>query len=389
MSDASTHQPYKVHYADVSYFSGKLETYLRYNEIPHQLVEMTARSGVTDIYANTGVRKVPAVETADGLWLKETTNMIDWFETQHADTIADQSIIPTDPSLAFLCKLVEDYADEWCWRSAMYWRWRSDDNAQLLGSRIGHEVFKDWVIPASWSGKLFKARQRMNFLKGDGLNAETEEIIAGHYHRLSESLTELLTDQKFLLGNKPTLVDIAFMGPFYRHYFCDPIPAKIMRDKYPAVLEWVARMWNTNASQLSFGTEFSDFSHPGWQFILKEIMQDYLPYLHANKAAWLAGQKRFDCTTTQATFKHVPVVHHRVYCLERLEEQYQTLDTDSRANVDAILSQYGDISLSGKTTSGIKNSYELPLKPRPKMTKLEYWEAYLFGSPWDMNRRPK
>ncbi len=382
MSEFKPYEPFKVYLADVSYFSGKLESYMRYKEIPFERVAINASTGVSEVYANTGIRKVPAVESADGKWLKETTNMIDWFEERYTN----QPIIPSDPALAFLSKLVEDYVDEWCWRSAMYWRWRSDDNARLLGSRIGKEVFSDWPIPTRWAGKLFAIRQRLIFLKGDGLRKESETAIAKQYYQLSDSLTKLLSDQPFLLGNKPTLVDIAFMGPFFRHYFCDPIPARVMRDNYPDVTEWVARMWNAKASKQPTEMHLSDFSHPGWEFILKELIQDYLPYLYSNKAAWKQGRNKFTHTTTQTTFVNIPVVHHRVYCLERLEEQYQALDDRTRARVHAVLSPYGEIMLDGNTVSGIKESYELPLKPRPPIGRWEYLQVYLFGSPWDMNR---
>jgi glutathione S-transferase len=385
MQERQQHEPYKVHLADVSYFSGKLEAYLRYKEIPFQRIEMTAGSGVTGIYAHTGIRKVPAVETGDGLWLRETTNMIDWFE----DRYTNKAIIPADPALAFTSKLVEDYADEWCWRSAMYWRWKSNDNAQLLGSRIGKEVFADWPIPTSWSGKFFKARQRFTFMKGDGVCAETEATVRDQYFRLSESLTKILSDQPFLLGNQPTLVDFAFMGPFFRHYFCDPIPARIMRDQYPSVLAWVSRVWNAKASISTGSQKQSDFKHTGWEYILSEMMQDYLPYLQQNKTAWQTGLRKFDNVTTQETFKQVPVIHHRVYCLEQLEKQYQSLDTQTRTRVDKLLTPYGDICLTGNTVSGIADTYALPLKPRPKIGLCEYLEAYLLGSPWDMNRPPK
>ena len=380
-----SHEPFKIYRADVSYFSGKMESYLRYKEIPFELIEMNASNGVTDIYANTGVRKVPAIASADGLWFRESTNMIDWFEEHYNN----QPIHPSDPALAFLSKLVEDYADEWCWRSAMYWRWHDKDNAQYQGSRIGQDVFADWPIPTSWSGFIFRKRQQLVFMKGDGVTTQTEAVVRQQYFQLADAFTELLADQPFLLGNKPTLVDIGFMGPFFRHYFSDPFPASVMRSQYPAVLEWVARVWNAQASGMPLETQLSDFSHKGWEFILQELVQDYLPYLQQNKIAWQAGKKKFDNSTTKATFKNIPFVHHRVYCLEQLEQQYQALDQTTLAQVNAVLEPYGAVPLDGNTDSGISHTYKLPLEPRPPLGKLEYLEVYLLGSAWDMNRPPK
>ena len=179
------------------------------------------------------------------------------------------------------------------------------------------------------------------------------------------------------------------MGPFFRHYFCDPIPARVMRDNYPRVLAWVSRVWNARASDMLEPREIADFPHPGWQPILKELMQDYLPYLHQNRDARQAGNKCFDNQGSQVTFKQVPVVHHRVYCLECLEGLYQSLPATAQAQVNAQLAQYAEVSLTDETRSGLKPSYDLPLKPRSAMGSMERLEVFLFGSPWDMNRPPK
>jgi hypothetical protein len=34
------------------------------------------------------------------------------------------------------------------------------------------------------------------------------------------------------------------MAPLFRHFFCDPVPGRIIRERAPGVHEWVARMWN-------------------------------------------------------------------------------------------------------------------------------------------------
>ncbi|HAE27376.1 MAG TPA: glutathione S-transferase family protein, partial [Hyphomonas adhaerens] len=105
----------KVYGLKVSYFTGKLEAYLRYKEIPYEFCPMTARDFMRTIPEKTGAMQMPAVELPDGRWMTDTSPMIDWFETQHPDP----PILPEDPAQAFLCRLIEDYADEWLWRPAM------------------------------------------------------------------------------------------------------------------------------------------------------------------------------------------------------------------------------------------------------------------------------
>jgi len=381
---SKAHEPYKVYLADVSYFSGKLETYLRYKEIPFERVETNAQIGFEEIYKHTGILKVPAVKTADDLWLKDTTPMLDWFEEKYPK----HSIMPEDPANKFVSKLIEDYADEWCWRTAMYFRWRDPANSAYLGQRIGKEVLGQWPIPTKYAGWYFKHRQKKIFMYGDGLTNESEPFIRKQYFDLLESLDSLLKDTTFLLGNTVTLVDIAMMGPFFRHYFCDPEPAKIMRDQFPRVLEWVVKVWNAKASLQKEPRDLCDFSHNGWQKIFKEITQIYIPYLVQNAKAWQSKEKRFDFEMYGITLPNLPVIQYRVYCLEILENQYKSLDPSTKNKVDSIFKPYGLLQLDTGICSGLTKEYQLPLTKRSKpIGWMEKLTIMLSGTPWDMPKR--
>lgn len=385
----TSHSPYKVYLADVSYFSGKLEAYLRYKEIPYQRIEMNAKTGVEEVYKNTGMMKVPAVQTASGLWLKDTTPMIDWFEEHHKE----HPILPQNPATQFVSKLIEDFADEGCWRTAMYFRWSDPANAWYLGQRIGKEVLSGWPLPTAITGGYFRIRQTRTFLYGDGLTKQTEPVIRQQYYDLLDSFTQLLEDQDYLLGDQPSLVDIAMMGPFYRHYFCDPEPAKIMRDQYPSVLAWVTRVWNAKGSGFNnTGLErltVDSFKKPGWDTILKEIVVSYLPYLRENASAWQADKKQFDCEMQGVMFKKLPVIHYRVYCLEVLEKLYSALDDGSRQQISELFEPFGDLGLEVKEgnerVSGLYQEAQLPLPKRTREISLfEKLSIMSLGTPWDL-----
>ena len=108
----------RVHGSEISYFTGKLEAYLRYKEIPYERVPITARSMRT-VRKKTGAAQMPAVELPDDRWMTDTTPMIAWFEREHPEP----AVIPRDPLQGFVSRLVEDYADEWLWRPALHYRW--------------------------------------------------------------------------------------------------------------------------------------------------------------------------------------------------------------------------------------------------------------------------
>ena len=122
----------KVYGLKVSYFTGKLEAYLRYKEIPYDFHAMTAREFMRTIPEKTGAMQMPAAELPDGRWMTDSSPMIDWFETQYPDS----PILPDDPAQAFVCRLIEDYADEWLWRPAMHYRWSYPLSSKLLARQI-------------------------------------------------------------------------------------------------------------------------------------------------------------------------------------------------------------------------------------------------------------
>ena len=56
------HQSYTLYKMDISYFSGKLEAYLRYKEIPHRVIECDTLKALHKVGRKTGIQKVPAIE---------------------------------------------------------------------------------------------------------------------------------------------------------------------------------------------------------------------------------------------------------------------------------------------------------------------------------------
>jgi glutathione S-transferase len=311
--------------------------------------------------------------------------MIDWLEAQYPDP----PVIPKDPVLRFMSKLVEDYADEWCWRAALYWRWQPIESRKLLMRRIGREVLDDFPAPNWLAGWYFGRRQIATYLKGDGLSTETEPHIKQHYLDLLDAMSALLEDQPYLLGSHPTLVDIGLFGPMFRHYAQDPTPSRVMEERAPAVYAWVGRVWNARAHRLGREPIPSDFSHPGWEYFVRDIVQNYWPFLLRTARAWAAGKPRVDHEAHGVTYKNLKVVHYRVYCLEVLQNEYRSLSEPNRKTVDALLRPYGTLELIDGLDSGLMQEHQLPLRPdRVQPSKLQRFKLALMGTPWDMPAKP-
>lgn len=320
-----------------SYFTGKLETYLRYEEIPYAFCSIS--EGVNrKIRANVGVFQVPAVELADGRWLTDSTPIIRWFEAQHPAA----PVYPTDPAARFLSLLVEDFADEWLWRPAMHYRWSYPEDRFTRGTRLAAEMAQggDRGIPLPLRRKLIQQRQIGTFVRGDGVEPATRDHVDQAYLRVLDRLEPVLQRRPYLLGERPSLADIAFMGPMLRHFAQDPTPAHIMAERAPGVWEWVARTWNARASRLG-DRPLLDEVPPDWDPILRESAETHLEQLDANARAHAAGQAEHDLVVQGVTYRSLPTSPYRVWCLEQLRARYDELDPEAARAVRARLEAVG------------------------------------------------
>ncbi|MBU3916916.1 glutathione S-transferase N-terminal domain-containing protein, partial [bacterium] len=164
--NTSNDQPLVVYGTKVSYFTGKLENYLRYKEIPYEHIPMSTLKIQSEIRKNLGVIQVPNVKLPDGSWMTDTTPMIQWFEEKYPDG----PIIPSDPEQVFFCLLLEDYADEWLWRPAMHYRWHYQRDALSLSRFLSEDVFAALPFPKWIRRFIVRFRQRHIFTVGDGIH---------------------------------------------------------------------------------------------------------------------------------------------------------------------------------------------------------------------------
>lgn len=380
-------KPYTLFVSDSSYYSGKLEACLRYKEIPHERVEINIDVMRKVILPATGVMKVPAMQCPDGRWLKDTTPMIQWLDRQHPQF----PVYPEDAATRFIALLVEDYADEWLWRPAMYYRWRFADSHRLRRARLGRELAHG-TIHSSWlMGWYFRWRQYFVFVRGDGVRASNEAQVQELYHRTLRRLSTLLATRPFLLGARPSIVDFAFFASMFRHFALDPYPAKIMIDEAPAVWAWVARLWNSRGPR--FATRgLDDFASPDWDGVLEDIGREYLPYLDANAAAYARGEARLDLQLGGVEYPRMPVVRYRVACRRQLLKAWRALTDAERERAAQRLAASGiALWLAGAqdVDAGLDAEFELPLARRYPAAR-GWYGLKLFGkgTPWDLPSGP-
>jgi len=319
-----------VYGASVSYYTGKLEAYLRYKGISYERASPYPQA--ERIKREAGCIQHPVVERQDGRWMSDTTPIILQLEQEHPN----QPVLPQDPVVRFTALLIEDYADEWLWRAAMHYRWSYKHDRALLSRILTDELTTHLKLPRFFRLRMIARRQRQGFVINDGVTDSTREHVEQGYHRILALMSTALAERPYLLGASPSIADFGLMGPMLRHFGQDPTPAEIMRDTAPRVYDWVARTWN--ASDMTQQHAFVETLPDDLDGLLQEICETHLVQLAENARAWHEGKKKFDMLVQGCQYRHLPVSRYRVYCLEQLRRHFEALVPESRQLVQDKLS---------------------------------------------------
>lgn len=339
----------RLHGLKLSYFTGKLEAYLRVKGIAYAFVEMDTRD-FRRCGRKSGVLQMPQIENADGSWLTDTTAILEHFE-QAQPTPA---VRPSAPAIAFASLLLEDLFDEWLWRPALYYRWAFDEDSRLMSAQIARTMLRDVPAPFWLRRQLILARQRNVYMRDDGVTPETSRQIETLYLDTLDALEPIFRIRPFLLGERPCEGDFGLFGSMFRHFFSDPTPAAIMRERAPAVAHWVTRLWATRPEDIKNAAPISalpDDLAPFW----KMASQHYLPYLAANAAAVAARHKRVSYDVDGLAWR-VPASPYRAQCLAALQQRFAELTPADQSTFRHLLNEGADV-LAAPPQAGVSRPH--------------------------------
>lgn len=315
----------RVYGSRISYYAGKLETYLRYRGLDYELLSMIDHA--REIKAGAGAVQSPVMRLEDGRWLSDSTPILAWLDAQQSGP----SIYPDDPGMRFVALLLEDHADEWLWRPAMHYRWSYRPDRENASGVLADELMSAVRAPRIVKRWIVARRQFGGFVRRDGVDERTREHVERTAMAAYDGLEAILSVRPFLLGDRPTIVDFGFVGPMFRHFFQDPTPAELMRKRAPAVYSWVARMWEARPP-VDGAAILSEIDAPVAD-LLREACETHLVQLRENARAYSAdptGAKGFTQTIQGCRYENLPVSRYRVWCLEVLRRHWQALQENTQ-----------------------------------------------------------
>lgn len=345
---------YRLYGLKLSYFTGKLEGYLRAKGVPYDYVEMDTAT-FRSCAAETGIAQMPQLECEDGSWMTDTSDIIAHFEAYWPNP----RFKPGPPAVAFASLLLEDFFDEWLWRPALYYRWGFKPDAELMSGQLADGLLRDVKAPRFLRQRYIRRRQQKHFLKQDGVTPETAPLIEKFLRELLEMLETVFEDRLFLFGDRPCEADFGLFGAMFRHFSYDPTPNALLREIAPHTLNWTARLWATTPESLRDSVAAQRIP-PDLGPIFALIGRQYLPYLQANMIAMAKGQDVVSWEEDGVRWE-VPVNPYRARCLEVLKQHFAKLEEPAQKVIRILVGDAYAV-LADTSTSEV----ELPARPSKK-----------------------
>ena len=332
-------QPLRLMGAPGSPYTRKMLAYLRYRRINYEFM-------LGDQSTNLDFPK-PKVELLPTFYLPndegkieavvDSTPLIRRFE----QAFTGREAVPSNPVLAYINYLIEDYADEWLTKSMFHYRWHYDADIKKAGS----------ILPL-WRGLRIDNEQHHNFsafiadrqisrLYVVGSNDVTAPVIESSYRRFLGIMEELITRQNYVFGARPSSADFGIYAQMTQLAKFDPTPMAICLEIAPRVYAWTDVVDDLSGETCEEDGWMSvDVVRDALGPLLSEIGRVYVPALIANAKALQAGAENMQTTIDGKPWEQ-PTFPYQARCLAWIREEYQKLAAQDRVQVDQILAGTG------------------------------------------------
>lgn len=252
-----------------------------------------------------------------------------------------RSVLPTDPALAFIDYLLEDFADEWVTKYMFHFRWYPEEDADNAGTLL--PLCMDPSMPTEkqqWAKEHFSKRQ-IDRLYVVGSNDITAPVIDASYRRFLQAMEAHLANQPYLLGHRPGAADFAVFGQLTALVGFDPTPRKIAHEISPRTVAWTSLIADLSGLDAQEGDWISLADQPdSLKQMLSEVGRVYAPALLANAKALQAGDKEWETEIDGARWVQ-QTFPYQGKCLQWINEQYQALTGTDQQRVDEVLAGTG------------------------------------------------
>jgi glutathione S-transferase len=344
---AASATPLELMGAAGSPYTRKMLALLRYRRIPHAIHWASHRNPPAG-YPEPAVKLLPTFyfpAPEGGLKaVVDSTPIIRRLEKEHEG----RSSLPSDPALAFLNYLIEDYADEWLTKCMFHFRWAHQADIDNAGPML---IF--WNEPTMPDAEAkqaadFISQRQIDRLYVVGSNPVTAQTIESSYERLLVALDGLIQRNGYVLGARPSSADFAIYGQLTQLAIVEPTSAAITARVSRRVRGWIDRVEDlsglapTDADWLT-----RDALRARIKPLLSEIGRVYAPFLLANAQAVMAGASSFDAVIDGRPWTQ-PSFPYQAKCLKWIRDEFSALNAQDQSDIRTLIAGTGcDALLAG------------------------------------------
>ncbi len=318
---------YRVFGSEMSPYSVKVRSYFRYKGIPHEWCEGQGE----EAKKFQKLPLVPVVATPEGEGLQDSTPIIEKMEVR----FPEPSIHPSDPTLAFLSALLEEFGDEWGNKWMFHYRWARPIDQDSAAARLVRSMapgLSDEQVAGMAAGLKERMVPRVWFV---GSNEQTAPQIEASFHEVCAQLEAHLADRAYLFGGRPAFADFGLWGQIYNAW-TDPTGKAIVEAAGPNLVGWIQRMLEPKAEG-----DFEDWSTLA--ATLTPILKDqvgglYCPWIVANATALANGDEAYSVEVRTGSWNQKPQKYH-ARSLVKIREKYAAVA--DKSSLDPILASAG------------------------------------------------
>ena len=344
-------QPIPFKGAPGSPYTRKMLALMRYRHIPYRYLVGT--------HADTLGFPKPAVELLPTFYLPnaagdiqavtDSTPLIRRLEKE----IAERSVIPKDPALAFLDALLEDFADEWVTKAMFHYRWSFAPDIEKAGGTLPAHFVGITAPEAQLQAlKVQFSQRQISRLPVVGSNLTTAKLIESAYTRLVQLLDIHFREFPFLLGSRPAACDFAMYGQLSQLVLVEPTSMALTLRLSPRVVAWVGWMEDLSGWEpepKAEGWVSLESLPPSLMHLLAELSLGYVPLMIANAKALSNQSKQVEVQLNEGLWTQA-TVPYQGKCLRWLREQFSSLNSADQLQCREMLKTTGCISLIEEVT---------------------------------------
>lgn len=322
---------YRVFGSELSPYSVKVRSYLRYKGIAHEWIPRSpAVEEEFRKYAKLPL--IPLVVTPEDEGMQDSTPIVEALEAR----FPEPSIHPEDPALAFLSALLEEFADEWGNKWMFHYRWWREADQRSAAERLADQMFPGLEGEArtkAADGIRERMAGRIGFV---GSSEETKDTIEDSFHETLQLLEAHLDDDRpYLFGGRPAFGDFGLAAQIYE---CgsDPTPGALLRERAPRTAAWAERMLAPEGRGPFEGrAELLPTLEP---LLARQVGALFLPWSEANARALEAGEDTLEVELAGRRWRQKPQKYH-AKSLQALRRRYAGVR--ERDALDPILERSG------------------------------------------------